>query len=315
MRKGRVVQNRMRTGRRLGNGDVQVKKEEKSRVRSDAGKESARDPDGMLDVAREAVAEAMLAKDRDASESVAEVGPRGKSIDLIGFVFLVLEKLWLVVLSAALGALIAGVCAQHTVPLYAATAKLYIANSETTSLNLTDLQLGTVLTLDYQEVFKTWEVHELVREELGLDYSYAQMQGMLTVTNPDDTRVLYLTVVHWDPQTASAMANAYARAAKTFITRSMHSEEPSDFSVALTPSTAINSGGVSAILKGFLLGTLLALCALFLVYLLDNRPKTPKDIAEAAGIPTLAVLPDAGTKRRRPAADESSAGKKGQVGA
>lgn len=56
---------------------------------------------------------------------------------------------------------------------------------------MADLQLGTALTSDYQEVFKTWEVHEMVIEELGLPYSYKEMQSMLTVSNPEDTRVLY----------------------------------------------------------------------------------------------------------------------------
>lgn len=74
---------------------------------------------------------------------------------------------------------------------------------------MADLQLGTALTSDYQEVFKTWEVHEMVIEELGLPYSYKEMQSMLTVSNPEDTRVLYITVTYPDAKMAAEIANSY----------------------------------------------------------------------------------------------------------
>ena len=96
-----------------------------------------------------------------------------KTIDLVGLMFHILEKFWLVVVLAVVCAGAAGLYARKAVPTYTATAKLYIVNPNSNGINIADLQLGTVLTLDYQEVFKTWEVHEMVREELNLPYSYA----------------------------------------------------------------------------------------------------------------------------------------------
>ena len=78
------------------------------------------------------------------------------------------------------------------------------------AINLSDLQIGSYLTSDYQEVFKTWEVHEQVLQNLGLDYEYEQLENMLSITNPADTRVLYITVNSDDPEEATAMANEYA---------------------------------------------------------------------------------------------------------
>ena len=214
-----------------------------------------------------------------------------KTIDLIGLMFFVLEKFWIVLLAAIACAGLMGFRAAKSVPTYTATAKLYIVNPAGGGISIADLQLGTVLTLDYQEVFKTWEVHEMVRDELNLPYSYAQLQSMLTVSNPEDTRLMYISVTHHDAQTAAAIANAYAKAAKSFIINVMRGEEPSDFSIALVPSTARIVSRTSEIIKGFLLGSVLAVAILTLMFVLDERPRTPEHISLYGGIPTLAVLP------------------------
>ena len=214
-----------------------------------------------------------------------------KTIDLIGLMFYIIEKFWIVLLTALIAAGLFGYRASQSVPTYSATAKLYIVNPNSASINITDLQLGTVLTLDYQEVFKTWEVHEMVREELNLPYSYEAMQSFISVYNPEDTRLLYITATYFDAQTAADIANAYAKAAKEFIINTMRGEEPSDFSIALVPSIARVQSKTSALIKGFLLGSVLAAGLLTLLFVLDDRPRTPEDINMYGGIPTLAVLP------------------------
>ncbi|MBQ2956079.1 MAG: hypothetical protein IJE08_06430 [Clostridia bacterium] len=215
----------------------------------------------------------------------------GKTIDLIGLMFHVIERFWCVLLAALIGAGFFGYLAGKSVPMYTATSKLYIVNANNSMISIADLQMGNFLTMDYQEVFKTWEVHEMVREELNLPYSYEQMQSLLTVSNPEDTRLLYITVRYQDAQMAADIANAYAQAAKEFILNTMRSEEPSDFSIALVPSVAIVKSKSVEMVKGFLLGSVLAVGILTLMFVLDERPRTPESISTYGGIPTLAVLP------------------------
>lgn len=126
------------------------------------------------------------------SENASGTGMGGK--DSVELVYLVLSKFKYILLSAVLCAVLVGTYVFFIMdPVYAATAKLYIMGQDSSSI-LADLQIGSYLTKDYQEVFQTWEVHEMVREELNLPYTYKDMQEMLTVTNPSDTRVLYITV-------------------------------------------------------------------------------------------------------------------------
>lgn len=221
-----------------------------------------------------------------------------KTIDLIGLMFFIIEKLWLVLLLAILGAAFFGYTNNKSVPVYTATAKLYIVNADSPTISFSDLQLGTVLTMDYQEVFKTWEVHEMVRQELDLPYTYDQMQSFITVSNPEDTRILYITATCYDAQLAADIANAYAGAAKTFILNTMRGDEPRDFSIALVPSRGYVASKSSAVMKGFLLGSVLAVGILTLIFVLDDRPRTPESISTYGGIPTLAVLPSVKDIRR-----------------
>lgn len=227
---------------------------------------------------------------RQAEQSRAKE-QEGQTIDLVELFFFLLSKLHYIVLGMVLGGVLLGFYASsRVVPIYTATSKLFIRGQTGMSI-ISDLQIGTVLTLDYQEVFKTWEVHEMVNEQLGTNFSYSKLQSMLTVTNPEDTRVMYITIRDTDAQRAADIANAYGTAAKRFITETMFTDEPSTFSVALVPSTASSISVTNYIIRGILVGTVLAGGILVLVFLLDNRPKSPEDIMRCANIPTLAVIP------------------------
>lgn len=224
------------------------------------------------------------------------------SIDLMELFYHIMSKAKYVVLAAFLGTVLAGCYTRYIVsPLYQATSKLYILNQDGLTIEVSDLQIGKALMMDYQEVFKTWEVHEMVRTELNLDYSYAQLQSMLTITNPGDTRLLYITVKSEDPQLSADLANAYARAAKEFIYRVMESTEPNEFSIALVPSTSISSGLLRSMLTGFALGLILSVGILTLQFLFDDKPHTQDDVVKAADIPILGVVPfqEAATKKNR----------------
>ncbi len=221
-----------------------------------------------------------------------------KTIDLVALFFAILEKFWLIVIFAALGALFMSSRVSATITMYSATAKLYIVDTSSGSINFANLQLGTALTMDYQEVFKTWEVHEMVIEELNLPYSYSSMQGMISVTNPEDTRILYITATNTDAKLAADIANAYAKAAKTFIINTMRGEEPSDFSIALQPSAGRVISRPGRMTTGFLLGSVLGVGLITLMFVLDNRPRSPESIAVYGGIPTLAVFPAHKNKKK-----------------
>jgi capsular polysaccharide biosynthesis protein len=242
--------------------------------------------------------------EQDTDSTAPQGGKTGarQTIDLVELFYYLLARVHVIILGMVLGGVLLGFYAANSItPMYSATSKLYIMGTTGSSI-IADLQIGSVLTMDYQEVFQTWEVHELVNEELGTNYSYSTLQSLITVTNPEDTRVLYITARHPDAQTAADIANAYAVAAKKFIVQTMNTDEPSTFSIALVPNVSSGNGVTSYVIRGILLGTVLAGGILVLIFLLDSRPKSPEDIMRYANIPTLAVVPAnpnlSGSKRK-----------------
>ncbi len=237
----------------------------------------------------DALANALQQKNQNTPQENEE--SKAFEIDLVELFFWVLSKIHYIIIVALIGAIIMGANASKAIPMYSATSKLYIVGNQGTALNVADLQMGSMLTMDYEEVFRTWEVHEMVRSQLGLNYSYGQMQGMLSISNPEDTRVLYITVRNPDAQLAADLANAYATAAKTFILQTMDSEEPNVFSVALVPSVASRVSKATEALKGFLIGGVLMAGIFVVFHIIDDRPRTPEHIQKSADIPTLAIVP------------------------
>ena len=78
-------------------------------------------------------------------------------IDWMAILFHLLEKIHWILLAAFAGAIAAGIyVSMYVTPIYQAESKIYIVGSETT-ISLTDLQLGSSLARDYQEIFKIFD--------------------------------------------------------------------------------------------------------------------------------------------------------------
>lgn len=213
-------------------------------------------------------------------------------IDLVELLYRLLEKFWIIVLTAILCTAISGVYSFFIAkPVYQATSKLYVTNSKNSALNLSDLQIGSYLTSDYQEVFKTWEVHELVIQELGLPYSYGTLESMLSVTNPSNTRILNITVSSGDPLEATQIANSYAAVAKKYISATMATEEPNVLSDALPPVSPVSPNKTRNIVMGFILGVMLGVGVITIQFILDDKIKTSEDILRYASLATLSIVP------------------------
>ena len=175
-------------------------------------------------------------------------------------------------------------------PRYTATAKLYITGQETLNLKLLSIRTGTLLTVDYQEVFKTWEVQENAADFLGSESQLLRPE-QVEVSNPVGTRVLYISYTSEDPNAAAEAANAYAQAGREFMFAAMDIPQPVLFSAAVPPGESSGMGQKGFAAMGFILGTALAVCVIFLKFTFDDRPRKPQDIEVSAGIPTLAIVP------------------------
>ena len=216
-------------------------------------------------------------------------------INLVELLLRLLEK-WKIIVAAALaGAIIFGVVtACFIAPTFTATSKLYILNATNSIVNLSDLQLGNALAADYQEVFSNHEVHDRVRERMQLDaeeYDYKKLNEMLSVSNPSDTRLLYITVTAKSAQQASDMANTYAQVAQGFIPEKMDGNAPTIFEEALRPEKKSGPSLSKNTILGFLLGAVIASAVIVVLFIMDDRIRSKEDVEKHLSLPVLGMMP------------------------
>lgn len=222
---------------------------------------------------------------------------RSRTVDLPCVFRFILQRIWVVMLCTVLGAGAMYCYSMNMETEYTAAAMLYITAPGEHNTNFSDIQIAAALMRDYQEIFKIREVHEWVIEELRLPYTFRQLQDMITVSNPENTRILSICVTGTNGEETVAIANAYARAAKYFIVDTLCGEEPSDFAMAVHPTSMHKVDVLHLSVLGGIGSSILSLLFLFFSYVLGNSLFSAEDITCAVGIPTLAVLPKGNRQR------------------
>lgn len=176
-------------------------------------------------------------------------------------------------------------------PVFEATAQLYVVNSQDSVINLSDLQIGSYLTSDYQWIFRTWEVNQQVINQLHLPYTVEEIQKKLTVKNPNNTRILTITFESTSAKEAAEVANTYADVASKYISDYMLTNKPSIISIALEPIKPSKPKKVLLIGFSFAIALSVSLCCVFIACLLDDKISTADDIKKHMGMEPMAILP------------------------
>lgn len=215
-----------------------------------------------------------------------------ETIDLLELLYALLGKWREIAAATVVCALIAAIGVLFFVtPKYQASSTIYVISRKDSAINISDLQIGTALTDDYIQVFHMWEVQEKVISNLDLPYTYNQLDGMLSVTNASNTRMLEITVTSESAQEAADIANEYATVVRDYIAKKMATDKPSIMSTALVPTVPVSPNKTKSILLGALLGFVVSAGVIVVMTLLDDTYKTTEDIKKYTGLVTMAVIP------------------------
>ena len=114
---------------------------------------------------------------------------------------------------------------------------------------------------------------------------------MLTISNPSDTRIIYITVNADNPDEAALIANEYASVARKYIATVMVTEMPSVLSDALSDPQPVSPSFARNIIIGGLLAMLVVIGIITLIFVFDDGVKSTDDIVKITGMPVLAIVP------------------------
>ncbi len=215
-----------------------------------------------------------------------------EELDLTRIFFALIKRIWLILIVAvvcACGA--AGYTHFRIAPTYTSTSSMVVLTKETTLTSLADLQLGSQLTKDYTVLITSRPVLETVIDNLGIEMSYKILKQRISIQNPEDTRILYISVTTNDAKQAKAIVDELASVSALFIGDTLE----------ITPPKIIEEGEVAAVkagpnltkntILGFL-GGLALICAIIVILeLLNDSIRTEEDVEKYLGLPVLAVVP------------------------
>lgn len=213
-------------------------------------------------------------------------------IDLWELLQVLLGRIWLILLAGIVFAGVTGVvCKFVMTPIYSSTTQLCILSNTNTIASLSDLAVGTQLTQDYIVVTKSRPVVEQVIENLDLDMTYEELLDVTTVENPNDTRILTITVTNPDPYLAKQIVDQYAQISRRRIAELMDINEPGVIEEGHAaekktgPKTTRNAAAAGVV------GVMLASLLFIVRYLMDDTIKSTEDIERYLGLNTIGILP------------------------
>ena len=225
---------------------------------------------------------------------VIEEQKQDVEIDLVDLFFYFQSKLAIIIAAFVVGAVAAGLITFFFItPKFTASAKLYMVSaSSDTLVNLTDLNLGTSLSADYEEVVKIRPIFEDVIKKLDLPYTYEELLRMTTISVVKNTRILTIKVTSTDPDEAYEIANAMAKAAESQVPRLMDTSRPHIIEPAIVPIKKSSPSYSKNIIVGALIGLFIVLGILTAAFVMDDTFNSAEDVEKMFGIMPLTTIPE-----------------------
>lgn len=214
-------------------------------------------------------------------------------IDLVELIGVLMSKLWMIIIFGALAGVITFLlCVYVVTPKYESTTKMYIINRQSNeTLTYSDLQTGTQLTKDYQELVTSRPVLEEVRSELSLDIDNDELKDKINVDVPTDTRIVTITVEDSSPEMARAIADSIRNSASAHISAVMNTEAVNVVEEANLPEEPSSPKIIKDTAIGGAVGGFFAVVIIILIYIMDDTIKNPDDIEHYLKVSVLGSIP------------------------
>ena len=216
------------------------------------------------------------------------------TIDLVELFFELKKHILLLVMSLIIGGGVGYVVSKFVmVPTYTSTSIIYVMSKETTLTSLADLQIGSQLTADYKVLVTSRTVMEDVIKKLGIEgMDYLDLRKKITLNNPNNTRILNVSVLDTDPKRAKALTDAIAECASDYIADIMEQDPPKIIEYGEIPlkKTGPHTGRNTVIAA--LLFFMIAVAGITVAMVTDDTIKTQDDIDKYFNLPVLASIPE-----------------------
>lgn len=222
-------------------------------------------------------------------------------IDLMEIIRVLWHWAWLIAASAVGVALIAFIYSKLFItPTYKSTTRIVVLNqSESDSLTVSDLNLGTQLSNDYKELIRSRDVVETVIDNFRLDTTYEAFVENISVSSPTNTRIIDITLTETDPSLAKEMVDKLREVAAVRIKEIMAVDAVNLVDEGNLPEEPSAPNVKKITILGFLIGGFLSVAVIIVLYLLDDTIKSSEDVEKYLKLSTLGMIPILETEEDR----------------
>lgn len=176
-------------------------------------------------------------------------------------------------------------------PMYDSTGKLYIMKKQSENISSSDLSVSLYLTKDYEELIVDKAVLDEVSDALDNKYSYAQLKSAVTVTNPENTRFLEITVKTPDAVDSKKIVDSICEVSQEKIVELLGIDQVTIIrkgDIASEPSSPNISG---IIIKSIFAAFIAFAGIVVLICFLNDKINGPEDIEKYLDISVLGNIP------------------------
>ncbi len=214
-------------------------------------------------------------------------------LDLIELFHYLKKRLLPIIACFLLGGIAGFVWTQFfTTPTYSASAKVFLMNrTYEEGVVWADIQISTYLLKDYEVLVTSQTVTQEVVNELDLDMSAGALSSKISVSAPEDSRMITITVTDTDPQRAADIANCLVdiSSRQAILVLDVDAVNPVD--AATVPSAPSSSSATTNAILGAAIGLILVVGVMTVIFMLDNTIRTEEDVERYLGLGTLGVIP------------------------
>ncbi len=210
-----------------------------------------------------------------------------------------LRELFSVLLSKALWILLCmAICVAGAIiytkaflkPQYRSTAVIYV--NDGTMSNTGSVAVATCLAEDYAKTIKLETVLKTSMAELGItNMSHTALASRISVSLEEESRIVVISLTDESPARAQTLCNKICEVSKVRFEQMTEVERVSIYEEATFPAGPSGPSLTTNVILGAMIGLVLPCAVILLIYMIDDRIKTPEDVQRTLKLSTLGNIP------------------------
>ena len=190
-------------------------------------------------------------------------------------------------------------------PMYSSKGTLYMfpKYEEGTEISQNDwtynYTIANVVISDTIYVLQSCTVLNQVGEDIGISNGYGSLKGNISISNPEDTRVLEITATASSPETAKQIVDSLCQHGPIEANRVLQYDRIHVYEEGTYSNWAINQVSLMGYIKFGIIAGVLVYLVFLAMFLFDNYIHTEDDIDRYLGLSILGDIPDADAPKKK----------------